>query len=90
MKSHIRILTLSLLSCAMVLPNLSSAEAFGKAVYDSKTDDLVVPIFYGGTNSDHRFSLRWDPCIAHPDGTTDVRAQLIHEGGSPEPSRLDL
>jgi hypothetical protein len=77
MKLHIRILALSLLSGAMFLPNFSSAEAFGKAVYDSKTDELIVTILYSGTNPNHEFSLRWDPCIAHPDGTTDVRAEVI-------------
>jgi hypothetical protein len=77
MKFHIRILSLSLLSSAMFLANVASAEAFGNAAYDSKTDELIVTILYSGTNPDHEFSLRWDPCIAHPDGTTDVRAQLI-------------
>ena len=77
MKLHIQIFLLSLLSCVTVWPNVSLAEAFGKAAYTSNSDDLIVEIFYSGTNSDHRFSLRWDTCIQHPDGTTDVSAQLI-------------
>jgi hypothetical protein len=31
----------------------------------------------GGTNSDHVFSLKWDECTKHPDGTTDVTAEVI-------------
>jgi hypothetical protein len=58
-------------------PGHGSAEAFGKAVYDAKTDELVVTMLYRGTNRDHQFSLQWDRCVAHPDGGTDVTAQVI-------------
>ena len=53
------------------------AEAFDQATYDADSDELVVTIFYGGSNPDHEFSLRWDRCIAHPDGTRDVTAQVV-------------
>jgi hypothetical protein len=58
-------------------PSLGSAEAFGKVSYDAKTDELVVTILYSGTNADHEFSLQWADCVAHPDGTTDVTAELV-------------
>ena|ERR1700733_1476437 len=54
-----------------------SAEAFGPVSYDAKTDELVVTMLYSGTNSDHVFSLEWDECTKHPDGTTDVTAEVI-------------
>jgi len=70
---------IALVCCALMqlTPVLASAEGFGKALYDAKNDELVVTMLYSGTNPDHEFSLRWDDCIAHPDGTTDVRAQVV-------------
>jgi hypothetical protein len=53
------------------------AEAFGEAVYDANSDELIVTMLYSGTNPDHKFSLQWDRCIAHPDGTKDVTAQVV-------------
>jgi hypothetical protein len=56
---------------------LASAEAFGPVTYDAKSDELVVTITYSGTNPDHTFSLAWNRCTTHPDGTTDVQAEVI-------------
>lgn len=68
---------IALLICAALSPLPGSAEAFGNALYDPAGDELVVTLFYSGTNPDHQFSLRWDRCIAHPDGSTDVTAQVV-------------
>jgi hypothetical protein len=72
-----------LIACALgavsiaVLPAYVAAEAFGNAEYDAMSDELIVIMLYSGTNPDHQFSLQWDRCIAHPDGTKDVTAQVI-------------
>ena len=73
----IRVLSLLLLSGGILLTQPSLAEEFGNAIYDPKSDQIVVTIFYSGTNQNHDFTLAWDPCIRHPDGSNDVRAQLV-------------
>jgi hypothetical protein len=40
----------------------ASADNFGPVHYDSATNELVVTILYGGTNSNHKFTLKWGPC----------------------------
>ena len=57
------------------------AEAFGPVTYDAKSDELVVTILYSGTNPDHTFWLAWNKCIKHPDGTTDVQAEVVDRQG---------
>jgi hypothetical protein len=64
-------------AASVVAANQASAYAFGHATYDSKSDKLVVTILYSGTNPNHIFSLKWDECIKHPDGTTDVTAEVV-------------
>ena len=64
-------------AASVVAAGHASAEAFGPVTYDAKTDELVVTMLYSGTNSDHVFSLKWDECTKHPDGTTDVTAEVI-------------
>lgn len=46
----------------LMLPLGSQADSFSKAYYDSRTDQLVVSMTYGGTNSQHTFSLQWGQC----------------------------
>ena len=53
--------------CAAVLFSASAAVSlhaatFSQAYYDSKTNELVVTIIYGGTNPDHQFSVEWGEC----------------------------
>ena len=38
------------------------AATFSQAYYDSKTNEIVVTIIYGGTNPDHQFSVEWGEC----------------------------
>ena len=64
-------------AASVVAAGQASAGAFGPVTYDAKTDELVVTMLYSGTNSDHVFSLKWDECTKHPDGTTDVTAEVI-------------
>ena len=62
---------------SVVAASQASAYAFDHATYDSKSDKLVVTILYGGTNPNHVFSLKWDECEKHPDGTSDVTAEVV-------------
>ena len=53
--------------CAVALLATSAAlcvqaATFSQAYYDSKTNELVVTIIYGGTNPDHEFSVEWGEC----------------------------
>ena len=47
---------------ALLLPLGSHADSFSKAYYDARTDQLVVSMTYGGTNSNHTFALQWGQC----------------------------
>lgn len=62
---------------SVVAASQAAAYAFGQATYDSKSDKLVVTILYSGTNPNHVFSLKWDECVKHPDGTADVTAEVV-------------
>ena len=48
--------------------NAALADNFAKAYYDARKDQLVVTIFYRGTNPDHTFSPKWGPCKQSTDG----------------------
>jgi hypothetical protein len=49
--------------CAALMLSLGAhADTFAKAYYDSRTDQLVVGMIYGGTNSQHAFTLQWGQC----------------------------
>jgi hypothetical protein len=72
-----RLQTVIFAAALAVIAGRASAEAFGDANYDAKTDELIVTMLYSGTNPDHAFSLAWNKCTRHPDGTTDVEAEVI-------------
>jgi hypothetical protein len=57
---------------ALLLPLGSHADSFSKAYYDARTDQLVVSMTYGGTNSNHTFTLQWGQC-------QDVNGAKLHE-----------
>ena len=50
------------LACILAMPRPASADNFGPSHYDRATNELVVTILYGGTNSNHKFTLKWGPC----------------------------
>ena len=52
---------------APVVPG-ADADSFGAARYDPTTDSLVVTILYGGTNPNHRFTLKWGTCTKPGNG----------------------
>lgn len=40
----------------------ASADNFGPSHYDGATNELVVAMLYGGTNPNHKFTLKWGAC----------------------------
>jgi hypothetical protein len=40
----------------------ANADNFASAHYDANTNELVVTLFYRGTNPDHTFRLQWGEC----------------------------
>ncbi|MGA3156533.1 MAG: hypothetical protein ABSE43_03060 [Steroidobacteraceae bacterium] len=53
---------LALLTCVLAISRRASADNFGPNHYEQATNELVVTILYGGTNSNHMFTLKWGPC----------------------------
>ena len=44
------------------MSRLVSADNFGPIYYDRATNELVVTMLYGGTNPNHKFTLKWGTC----------------------------
>lgn len=58
-----RIAGVLLLGFAAGLASRSAlADNFANVHYDARKDQLVVTMFYRGTNAGHTFSLQWGPC----------------------------
>jgi hypothetical protein len=57
-----RLLTLCALAplgCVVAMSRPASADNFGHSYYDRATNELVVTMLYGGTNPNHKFTLKW-------------------------------
>jgi len=50
------------LACALTMSRPASADNFGPSYYDRATNELVVTMLYGGTNPNHKFTLKWGAC----------------------------
>lgn len=50
------------LACLIATSGPASADNFGSHYYDRATDQLVVTMLYGGTNPNHKFTLKWGRC----------------------------
>ncbi len=53
---------LASLGCIVITSRPASGDNFGPGYYDRATDELVVTMLYGGTNPNHRFTLKWGLC----------------------------
>jgi hypothetical protein len=62
---------------ALLLPLGLHADSFSQAYYDARTDQLVVSMRYGGTNSNHTFSLQWGPCQENGGKLHEVAAEVL-------------
>ncbi len=58
------------LLAAGMLADAAQADNFARVYYDARKDQLVVTLYYRGTNPDHAFTLKWGPCkdSADPSG----------------------
>jgi len=50
------------LGCVLAMSRPASADNFGPSYYDRATNELVVTMLYGGTNPNHKFTLKWGVC----------------------------
>lgn len=50
------------LSCTLAMSRAANADNFGPSYYDRATNELVVTMQYGGTNPNHKFTLKWGAC----------------------------
>lgn len=68
-----------LLGLAAGLPCAAAwADNFASVSYDARNDQLVVSIFYRGTNPDHTFSLKWGQCKEPQDGgAREIVAEVL-------------
>jgi hypothetical protein len=63
---------------AALLAAAARADNFANVRYDAAKDQLVVTVFYRGTNPDHRFTLKWGACKASQDGTQhEIVAEVL-------------
>jgi hypothetical protein len=65
------------------------AEDFGPASYDKKSDELVVTVYYEGTNPNHHFSIQWGPCRElieqlHEPPRKIIEVDLVDDQGNDE------
>jgi hypothetical protein len=61
-RRHLVLCALALMGFVLVRSRPASADTFGPSHYDSATSELVVTVLYGGTNPNHRFTLKWGAC----------------------------
>ncbi|MGH8144013.1 MAG: hypothetical protein ACREU2_16040 [Steroidobacteraceae bacterium] len=54
--------TLAPLGGVLAVSRPASADDFGPSYYDRATNELVVTMLYGGTNRNHKFTLKWGTC----------------------------
>jgi hypothetical protein len=50
------------LSCVLAMFRPASGDNFGPNYYDRATNELVVTMLYGGTNPNHKLTLKWGAC----------------------------
>ena len=62
------------LGCVLAMSRLVNADNFGPSHYDRATNELVVIVLYGGTNPNHKFTLKWDACEFDDSGRRLPRA----------------
>ena len=63
---------------AGVMSDAARADNFANVYYDARKDQLVVTMFYRGTNPDHTFSLQWGQCKKRSDDRmTGIEATVL-------------
>jgi hypothetical protein len=69
--------TLITFAVAMVAAVAVMAEDFGPVRYDSKSNRLIVTVFYDGTNPNHHFSIHWGRCRTRVDQFHEPPRKII-------------
>jgi hypothetical protein len=67
-RRHFVLSPLAPLSWVLAMSHPASADNFGAHHYDRATNELVVTKVHGGTNSNHKFTLKWGACEFHDSG----------------------
>lgn len=63
---------------AGMLANAARADNFANVYYDAGKDQVVVTLYYRGTNSDHTFTLKWGRCRVSADGSNhEIVAEVL-------------
>jgi hypothetical protein len=76
----ISLFCLTLAAAATLISLEARADNFVKVRYDRQTDRLIVTMVYGGTNPNHRFSLKWGQCQADQSGNLPgVTAEVLDD-----------
>lgn len=55
-------------AAATLISPAARADNFANIRYSKQTDRLIVTMLYRGTNPNHRFTLKWGPCVANQSG----------------------
>jgi hypothetical protein len=61
------------LGCVIAISRPLSADNFGPSYYDAATNELVVTMLYGGTNPNHKFTIKWGVCQFDDSGLPPAR-----------------
>jgi len=69
------------LACALTMSRPASADNVGSSYYDRGTNELVVTMLYGGTNPNHKFTLKWGACEFDDSGSRKplVNADILDD-----------
>jgi hypothetical protein len=54
------------------------ADTLGPVQYDPKRDQLIITMFYDGTNPNHHFSIQWGRCHKLRDQLHEPAHQIIY------------
>jgi hypothetical protein len=70
--------TMLFLLAAGMLADAARADNFANVYYDARKDQVVVTLYYRGTNPDHTFTLKWGRCRESTDGSNhEVVAEVL-------------
>ena len=73
-----RAIVLVIVSIGALFGGVVEADNFANVYYDTGKDQLVVTVFYRGTNPDHQFSLKWGQCKQVGDGSgQEIVAEVL-------------
>ena len=70
--------TMLFLLAAGMLADAARADNFANVYYDARKDQVVVTLYFRGTNPDHTFTLKWGRCRESADGSNhEIVAEVL-------------